>query len=516
MTGPSPEWQALLDDLERRRAEAMRAGGEPRIEREHAQGRMTARERIAQLVDDGSFLEFGTFVTTPTEEGVLPATFICGLAEIDGRPVAIGAEDFTVERGGVGVHLKRLKGSWGGFVEEIAYGYRIPLVLLMQSAAGSVGLQELKGYPELVSTMPTFPIYELMEDVPVVTAVLGPTAGSSAARASISHFSVMTDDNGCLFAGGPPLVKQALGIDVDKLELGGADVHARTSGLIDNAVADDAAALAQVKRFLSFLPGHVGELPAIESGWTADDQERLLEIVSPNGRQAYNPEALVECLVDVDSFFEIGRGYGRALKTGLARIEGHAVGVLATDNRRLAGAMDAATAQKQEKFVRTCDTFHIPLVYLVDIPGFMIGPDAERSGVLKFGGRALEAIQRARVPVYTIQVRRSFGLGGQATGSPNLKSVRLAWPSGIWGDMPVQGGIAAGFGSRIAASADPAAERRAIEERYKAQTSIWSTVERFGVEEMIDPRATRGYLARLLRLAYRVPPGLSRPERRGP
>lgn len=510
MTSSNRDWKALLDDLERRRAFALRGGGEETIAREHAQGRCTARERIEYLVDDGSFLEFGTFVTTPTEDGPLPATFICGLAEIDRRPVAVGAEDYTVERGGVGIHLKRPKGSWGGFVEEIAFAYKIPLILLMQSAAGSVSLQEVKGWPELVSTMPSFPIFELMEEVPVVTAVLGPTAGSSAARAGISHFSVMTDGNGCLFAGGPPLVKQALGIDVHKLALGGVEVHAQASGLIDNTAADDATALEQIKRYLSFLPSNVAERPEVKSVWDVQDQEKLLEIVSPNGRQAYDPHALIECLVDVDSFFEIGAGFGRSVRTGLARIEGHTVGVLATDNRHLAGSMDSPAAQKQEKFVVMCDTFHVPLVYLVDIPGFMIGSDAERSGVLKFGAKALEAIQRAVVPVYTVQVRRSFGLGGQATGSPNHKNVRLAWPSGIWGDMPVQGGIAATFGSQIAAAADPGAERRAIEERFKAQTSIWTTVERFGVEEMVDPRKTRDYLVRLLRLEYRLPP-----ERRG-
>jgi acetyl-CoA carboxylase carboxyltransferase component len=511
MSGPDEQWTSLLKDLEDRRRAAFAGGGTRRIEREHAAGRGTARERILSLVDDGTFLEFGTFVTTPSESGEkLPPTFICGLAEIDGRPVAVGAEDFTVQGGGVGVHLARYKGSWGGFIEELAYEYAIPLVLLMQGVGGSVALQEEKGYPELLATVPVFPVFELLSRVPVVTAVLGPTAGSSAARAAISHFSVMTRDNGCLFAGGPPLVKQALGMDIDKLELGGANVHTKVSGLIDNAVDTEAEALEQLRRFLSYLPLNVWELP---DRVTTDDPadrscDEVLSIVSPNGRRAYNAHALVNAIVDRGSFFEVSPDYGSSLRAGLARIDGHSVGVLATDSRHMAGAMDAASSEKKVRFVEMCDAFHLPIVYFVDVPGFMIGPDAERSGVLRKGSRAVQAIQQARVPVYTVQVRRSFGLAGQATGSPNRRSIRLAWPSGIWGDLPLQGGIEAAYGKEIAAAPDPRAKREEILAKFQEQSSPWRTVEKFGVEEMIDPRDTRRYLSRLLGIARRT----ARPE----
>ena len=504
-----PEWTPLLAELESRRTAALAGGGEARIAREHRLGRRTARERIADIVDEGSFLEFGTLVTTPSERGSLPSTFICGLAQIDSRPVAIGAEDFTVEGGGVGVHLSRIKGSWGGFIEEFALGYRIPLIILIQGVGGSVHLQEMKGYPELVSAMPSYPMFDLLKTVPVITAVLGPTAGSSAARAAISHFSVMTENNGCLFAGGPPLVKQALGVDIDKFQLGGADVQVRAAGLIDNVADSDADALVQIRKILSYLPDNAAERANVVSpdGWVAPDQSELLSIVSPNGRRAYDAHALIRCLCDVDSFFEIGGEYGQSLRTGLARIEGHVVGILATDNRHLAGALDALSSQKQSRFIDLCNTFHIPLVYLVDIPGFMIGPDSERSGTMKFATQALRAIQQVSVPVYTIQVRRSFGLGGQATGNTSGVSIRLAWPSGSWGDMPLEGGIESAFRAQLEAAppSERAKLRQVFTERFAAQTSIWRTVERFGVEEMIDPRQTRTYLARLLPLARRIP-----------
>lgn len=511
---PIPDWAPLLAEMEERRKVALAMGGPEKIAREHRYGRSTARERIAKLADEGSFLEFGTFVTTPTEDGsLLAATFVCGLCEIDGRPVAIGAEDFTVEYGGTGVHLPRYKGGWGGFIEEFALGYRIPLVMLINGAGASVIIQDAIGYPELQSSNPTFPMFDLMEKVPVLAAVLGPTAGSSAARAHLSHFSVMTADNGCLFAGGPPVVKQALGLDIDKFALGGADIHVRQSGLVENRAENEDAALAELRRFLSYMPDNVCERPPVSTEWAANDQEDILAVISPSPRRIYDVHALIDIIVDSDSFFEVAPEYGRSVRTGLARIEGHPVGVIASDNRFLAGSLDVPSSLKQAKFVTMCDTFHIPIVYLVDVPGFLVGPQAEQAGVLKAGAVTLKAIQQAKVPVYTVQVRRSFGLGGVATGNVNLTSVRLCWPSAAWGDMPVEGGVEAAFRAELQAA--PPEERAALKarltKRFEAQTSIWKTVENFGVDEMIDPRETRRYLTRLTRLAYRRP--LSEPSR---
>lgn len=505
---PHPEWAALLEELERRRAVAMASGGPERVAREHRYNRSTARERILKLADQGSFLEIGTFVTTPTKDGsLLASTFVCGLCEIDGRPVAIGAEDYSVEGGGTGVHLPRHKGGWTGFIEDFALGYRIPLVLLINGVGGSVILQDAIGYPELQAGKPTYPMFDIMDMVPVLTAVLGPTAGSSAARAHLSHFSVMTKDNGCLFAGGPPVVKQALGLEIDKFALGGVDVHVRTSGVIDNQAANEDEALAMLRRVFAYLPNNVGERPPVLPDWSANDQEDVLAIVSPSARRIYDVQALVRCLVDIDTFCEIGPDYGRSVRVGFARIEGHPVGMIASDNRFLAGSLDGPSSLKQAKFTETCDRFHIPIAYLADIPGFLVGPKAEEAGVLKFGAMALRAIQKASVPVFTVQVRRSYGLGGVATGSANPMSLRLCWPSAAWGDMPIEGGIEAAFRAEL--DSVPPAERAALKEkltkRFEAQTSVWRAIENFSAEEMIDPRATRGHLVRLVRLFYGRP-----------
>jgi acetyl-CoA carboxylase carboxyltransferase component len=247
----------------------------------------------------------------------------------------------------------------------------------------------------------------------------------------------------------------------------------------------------------------VWELPPWEP--TDDSADRLvaevLEIVNPNERRVYDTIALVESIIDEGTWFEISPDYGRSVRVGLARLNGHPVGVLASDPRFMGGAMDGAAADKQTRFVDMFDAFHLPIVYFVDVPGLMIGRESERVGILRRGARAVQAIQRAEVPVFTIQVRRSYGLAGQGTGNMKGHSIRLAWPSGSWGDMPMAGGIAAEYGAEIGAAEDPAARRREIEERFAAQNSMWRTVEHFGVEEVIDPRETRKVLTRLVRLA---------------
>jgi acetyl-CoA carboxylase carboxyltransferase component len=501
-------WQRMLDDLEERREWAHAGSGPERLEREHSRGRYVARERVHKLLDPGTFMEFGSLVTTPDADGKseVPTTFVCGLGEIDGRPVAVGAEDFTVQMGGMGTHLSRFKMAFGGFLEELAHDFKIPLVLLLHGVGGSIAIQEAKGYPTLVSTMNAYPVFELLDRVPVVAGVMGPSAGASAARAAATHFSVMSRPHGCLFVGGPPVVKQSMGFSIDKFELGGVDVHTKQSGVIDNAADTEEEIFEQIRQFLSYLPSNVWEpAPFVESEDPIDRPlDRLLEIVSPSDRRAYNAHALIEEIVDRGTFFEVVRDYGRSVRTGLARIGGYPVGIFATDPRYQAGAIDGPAADKQTRWADTCDLFGLPIIYLVDVPGLMIGPEGERTGVLRRGSRAVQAIQRARVPVFTVHVRRAYGLAAQGTGNLNGHSLRLAWPTGQWGDMPVPAGVEAEYGAEIAAADDPVAKRKEVTESFAAQMSMWRTVKKFGVEEVIDPRETRRALARLVALAARA------------
>lgn len=504
---PHDIWDTLLGELEQRRRFANAMGGPERLERERENGRSSARDRIGRLSDAGTFHELGSLTTMPTGPGAppQPTSFICGLARIDGRPVAVGAEDFTVQGGATGVQLARHKGPLGGFIEELAFAYEVPLVLLLQGVGGSVMAQEAKGFSPLLPGMSLFPMLELLGRVPVVAGVFGPTAGSSAARAAAAHFSIMSEPNGCLFVGGPPVVKEAIGVDIDKMTLGGADVHARGSGVIDNVAQDEDELIATMRRFLSYLPSNVRSLPprAEDRPAPARPPDEILNVVPANGRRPYDVRELIECLVDAESVLEVAPAYGRSLCAALVRIDGHPVGMLASDPRHLAGALDGAAAEKQARFVELCDTFHLPLVYLADVPGFMVGPESERTGVLRRGLRAIQAIHRASVPVFTVQVRRSFGLAANATGNSHGNSIRYAWPTGQWGDMPAPGGVEAAFGQQIKNSDDPAAMRAQLLKRFGEIDSMWRTVELFGgVEEVIDPRETREVLQTMVKLAY--------------
>ncbi len=500
-------WARHLAELDRRRARSRELGGPERVARQHAAGKLTIRERIAELTD--SFHEIGTLATFPERDssgqvtGKLPASYVCGLGEIGGRKVAIGGEDFTVRGGAPQLYLDRMKGGQGGFVEDLAHQYRIPLILLMEGIGGDVAEQDDQGHSYLVSSFSWARCFELLGEVPVLVAVLGPAAGGAAGRAVLSHFSVMAR-HAVLFAGGPPLVKRALGLAVSKEELGGPAVHAGGSGAIDNAAGDDRDALAQIRRVLSYLPSNVWQPPPRGDCDDPTDRpcEEILDLVPENPRRPYQPRDIIGVVMDRGSFFEIGAGWGTSVVTGLARLGGAPTGVLATDPRSSGGALTGDAADKQVRFMDLCSTFHLPMVYFVDVPGFMIGPAAERGGVVRKGMRAIKHAIEAEVPILTVHVRRAYGMAVCATANIERGGLRVAWPTAEWGDMPIEGGVAVAFRREIEAAADPEAMRLAVERRMREAASPWLTAEAFGVEEMIDPRETRAFLAPFIEAHY--------------
>lgn len=498
----SPEWQEKLSEFAWRRERALALGGQRRINRAHERNQWTIRERLANATDN--FTEIGEFATYDDVDALgnlreqTPASYVMGLGRIDGRHVAIGGEDFTVRAGAPQTWLDRMKGGLGGFIEDLAYEYKIPLVMFMEGIGGDVAASGEKGHSYLVSSLSWGRSYELLGEVPVVAMVSGASAGGTAGRTVLSHFSVMTKDS-VFFAGGPPLVEKALGKAPDKFELGGAKVATR-SGAIDNLAEDEADAIAQMKRFLSYMPQNVWEMPPREQ--SDDPVERpldeLLSKLPVNNRQPYKAIDIVSPIVDRGSFFEIGKYWGKAVTTGLARIDGIPVGIVASNPMHLGGAMDAQAAEKQIRFVDMCSTFHLPIVYFVDVPGFMVGPEAERGNVVRWGMRAIQSIIEAEVPVVTIQVRKAYGMAVSATSNPDGLSLRIAWPTAEWGDLPVEGGVEAGFSREISEADDPDAYREAVLENFRRIADPWKTVEAFGVEAMIDPRQTRVVVADFL------------------
>ena len=499
-------WEPEVEELRRRIELARRMGGAENVERQHKAGRLTVRERIERLLDPGSFHETGALAGVPTYEdgrliAIRPANFVMGLGRINGRRVVVGGDDFTVRGGANDASI----GGKQGYGERMARELRLPIVRLVDGTGGggSVKTYEITGR----TYVPGNPAWDIvaaaLSEIPVVAAALGPVAGLGAARVACSHFSVMVRGISQVFVAGPPVVERAFGTPVDKESLGGFRIQIE-AGTVDNVVDSEEEAFGQIRRFLSFLPRNVWEMPPRMTS-TDDPQRRdevLVSIVPRNRRRGYDVRALVGHVVDRGSLFELGAGYGRSLVVALARLDGYPVGIVANDPAHVGGALTAAGSEKLTRFVDLCDTFHLPVVNFVDNPGFLIGTQAERDGTIRKGVRALQAIYQATVPWVTVIVRRVFGVAGAGHANVQALNLRYAWPSADWGSLPLEGGIEAAYKRELQAAADPAALKKEIEARLNVFRSPFRTAEAFNIEEIIDPRDTRPLLTDWVCLAY--------------
>ena len=491
-------WEKETEELTQKRELAQAQGGEEGVARQHAKGFLTVRERIDTMLDGGSFEELGgaSGDASRDDEGRLteftPANYVLGFGMVGGRRCVIGGEDFTLKGGSP--NAAGLRKSV--YAEELACTYRVPLVRLHQGAGGSVtgaggGKPKTVGAP--VNHSPRFKsVAQAMATVPVASAALGAVAGLPAARLVASHFTVMTKDSQVLVAG-PAVVERALRRSLTKEELGGPEVHAR-NGVVDNLVEDEAAAFADIQRFLSYMPPNVWELPPCTLADDPADRraEELIAMVPRNRRQIYDMRKVIELVLDAGSFFEMGRLYGTGTITGLARLMGQPVGVLGNDCKQLAGSMTATGAQKTRRFIEFCDTFHLPIVSLIDEPGFMIGAEAEKAGTIRFGTSAVVAAATSVVPWASVIVRKAHGVAEAAHFGPD--GFVVAWPSAEIGAIPVEGGVAAAFSRKIAEADDPEAERLRLEEAMLALQSVVPRAESFSIHDLIDPRDTRPVL----------------------
>jgi methylmalonyl-CoA decarboxylase subunit alpha len=506
-------WKPESDEIERRRAQAHAQGGADAVAKQHARGRLTARERVAALCDPGSFREHGeTAGVTEPDGSFAPANVVVGTASIDARLVVVGADDFTI-RGGSYSPAGLRKGI---YADELAVRRRIPVVRLLEgggaSIAGAGAVRGRSGYDWTQSSPLNLACLEALATVPVMCAALGPVAGFPAARLVASHFALMTRDTAQVLTGGPALVERATGKPSTKEELGAAAVHEK-SGVVDNVAADEADAFRQIRAFLSYLPSSIDALPPVAA---CDDpssraEEELLSIVPRERRRAYKVRRVIEHVVDRGSFFELGARHGRSQVTGLARLAGRPVGVLANDCTFDGGSMTAAGARKVRRFLETCDLFHLPIVSLVDEPGFAIGPEAEAAATIRFGMEAMFAALQTGVPWCAVVLRRAFGvaLGIHLGPAPTV----IAWPSAQSGSMPVEGGVELAFGREIRAAADPAARRSELEAEMAAAQSVFPRAEEFGVHHLIDPRETRAALCAWI---DEIAPSLAALPGRGP
>tara|TARA_Y100000996_G_scaffold414717_1_gene406474 strand:+ start:2985 stop:4547 length:1563 start_codon:yes stop_codon:yes gene_type:complete len=491
-------WEKEIKEIKKREKMALKQGGKQSVTLHHKKGRKTLRERLEIILDNKSFQEIGKISGDAeyNENGELknftPANFLLGFGKINGRSVVIGGEDFTLKGGSP--NPSGLRKSI--YTEELALKYEIPLVRLHEGGGGSVaGSGGTAKKPTVPSGDAVFSknrfqaLAQCLGKIPVASAALGPVAGLPAARLVASHFSVMTKNSQVLIAG-PAVVKRALGIDISKEELGGSDIHLK-SGVVDNLAEDEEDALEQIKSFLSYLPNNYLELPPDIK--TKDKRNRiendLLYIIPKDRRKTYDMRKVLSLILDQSSFFEYGRQYGSSLITGLASLDGHSVAIVANDCRIYAGAMTANASLKLRRFIDFVNTFSIPVLSFVDEPGFMIGPDSEKSGTIRHGTSAISALMQSRVPWASIIVRKVFGVAGAAHFAPD--AYVLSWPSAETGTLPVEGGVAIAFKKEIEESSNPEEKRKELEEALGRRSSPFPRAENFSVHELIDPRETR-------------------------
>jgi acetyl-CoA carboxylase carboxyltransferase component len=502
----SDEFEGRVGDLRARRQRSLAMGGAEKIARQHERGKLTARERIDLLFDPGSFVEFGLLAHQqpirgqPTDPDGTPADgVVTGHGLVDGRQVWVIAYDFTVMAGSMGAIGEQYKASR---VRDLALRYRKPIVWLLDSAGARI--QEAAGSTFAGSGFLFYDQVTMSGVIPQVAAMLGPCAAGTAYIPGLSDFVPMVQATSSMSLGGARLVKAATGEDVTDHEMGGSHVHCYVSGVGDNEVADDRECLDQVRRFLSYLPSNNQEQPPFAENGDPPDRlvEGLEKVVPVSPRAAYDVRRVVKAIVDAESWFEIKPAWAKNIVVGLARVGGHSVGVVANQPMFKGGILDVDAADKAARFIRLCDAFNVPLVYLVDVPGFMVGSEVEKQGIIRHGAKMLYATSEATVPKITVVMRKAYGAGYFVMcGKGYYPDLLVAWPFAEISVMGPEGAVNIIFNKQVEASDDPHATRRQLVETIREQISPYIAAGWAMIDDVIEPAETRRAIVRGLEQA---------------
>jgi propionyl-CoA carboxylase beta chain len=492
-----------LADLERRRYEAVHAGSARAVEKQHAKGKMTARERIDALLDEGSFVEFdelarhrstnfGMERNRPYGDGV-----VTGYGTVDGRPVAVFSQDFTVSGGSLG----EVFGEKICKVMDHALKTGCPVIGLNDSGGARIqeGVVALGLYAEIFKRN-----VHASGVIPQISIIMGPCAGGAVYSPAITDFVIMVDQTSHMFITGPDVIKTVTGEEVTFEELGGAHAHNTKSGVAHYQATDEPDAIDYVKALLSYLPSNnlsdppAYEAPPVDPGALDEVLDTLIPD-SPN--QPYDMHTVIEHVLDEGEFLEVHPLFAPNIVCGFGRVEGHAVGVVANQPMRFAGTLDIAASEKAARFVRTCDAFNVPVLTFVDVPGFLPGTDQEWGGIIRHGAKLLYAYAEATVPLVTVITRKAYGGAYDVMGSKHLGAdINLAWPTAQIAVMGAQGAVNILYRRELAAADDPDARRAELITEYEdTLANPYIAAERGYVDAVIKPSETRGQVARALR-----------------
>ncbi|TMA27724.1 MAG: acyl-CoA carboxylase subunit beta [Deltaproteobacteria bacterium] len=493
-----------VEELERRRAEAQKMGGEARLARQKERGKLDARARIALLVDPGTFHEIGLLATHLGKLDADPPApadgVVCGTGFIGGRPACVASYDFTVRGGSIGPVGERKVSR----LRELALRERIPMVWLIDSAGArlSADPEEASWVASFADTGYLFREQVVMSGVvPQVAAMVGPGAAGTAYIPGLADFVPMVKGTSSIAIGGPYLVKSIVGEEIGEEELGGSKVHCEISGVADLEVPDDASCMAVVREYLGYFPLRAGEkpprLPCADPAGRRDDS--LLDVIPESPRQAYDVKKIISRIIDESRFLEIKPRWAKSIVCALARIDGRPVGIVANNPMQSGGVLDVNAADKAARFVNLCDAFEIPLVFLQDVPGFMVGSKVEQQGIIRHGAKMLYAVASATVPKLTVVLRKGYGAGYYVmNGRAYEPDVLLAWPGAEISVMGAEGMVAIAANKQLLQSSEPEALKKQLADAIRPQIDIYRTAALGFVDDVIDPRETRPLLAHYL------------------
>ncbi|MCC6383151.1 MAG: acyl-CoA carboxylase subunit beta [Dehalococcoidia bacterium] len=498
-----------LDQLIEMKAQIALGGGEKRIEAQHSRGKLTARERIDLLLDPGTFEEIDPLMR-PRGHGAgqsLGEAVVTGWGRIDGRPVYVFAYDFTL----LGGSLSEAVGEKILKVMDLAMMTGAPIVGIQDSGGARIqdGPESLQGFGEI------FAMNTLASGVvPQISVIMGPCAGGAVYSPAITDFIFMTEGTGQMYITGPDVIRAVTGEEVSHEELGGADAHATKSGVAHFAIAGEEETLAEVRRLLSFLPSNNAEDPPVVS--SGDDPERtdedLLTIVPADPNRPYDVREVIHRMVDDGDFMEVHEMFAPTVVVGFARMGGGTVGVVANQPMQLAGVLDINASRKAARFVRFCDCFNVPLVTLVDVPGYLPGTNQEYGGIITHGAKLLFAYSEATVPKVAVILRKAYGGAYIVMSSKHLRGdTNFAWPTGEVAVMGPDGAVNIVYREELARAENPEARRKELIEEYRERfANPYIPAGRGFVDDVIDPRRTRTKVIRALEMlqnkADRNPP----------